>query len=426
MAGRWSLLVAGAVIAAPALAFDFSFSGFGTLGYARSNQPFTYQRFIDENGTFRRDTVGGVQGDVRFGEQWGATVQLKLAPAADRDGAYEATASWAFVSYRPSNEWLIRVGKQRIPLYLHSQNLDVGATYDLARLPTEVYSIVPSNDFVGASVNRTWSIGGGELALDGYAGKSTNWERIWFREGLPPVVGPGATFLKEDFTGQGLVLTWRGDEDIYRVGAHRANFRLADGRPVGTGYPFVPLAPDFGYYQVDNAFPGPGVPQVDAQRAFAYTLGADVGVGRGFRVIGEFAHTVVPGSLGGPAGDRYYVALSRRTGAWTPYVSYAAMRSIGEERRLRDSVNANRVPPFVPGADVLNASQRYGADFLFVYDQRSLALGTSYSFSATSKLKAEIMRTHVGQVSVLVDAPPGSDIRDRDIDVLSVSYNVVF
>jgi hypothetical protein len=53
-------------------------------------------------------------------------------------------------------------------------------------------------------------------------------------------------------------------------------------------------------------------------------------------------------------------------------------------------------------------------------------VGTSYSFSATSKLKAEYMRTHIGQVSSLVDAPSGGNIRDQNINVYSLSYNFVF
>jgi hypothetical protein len=424
--GRWAFLAAGAVAAWPAVAVDFSFSSFGTVGYARSNQPFTYQRFIDENGTFRRDSVAGVQGDARFGEHWGATLQLKAAPAPDRDDVYKATASWAFVSFRPTNEWLIRVGKQRIPLYLYSENIDVGTTYEFARLPTEMYSIVSSNDALALSVSRTWSLANGELALDGYWGKSNNDLRVWHREGLPPTRPPGASFIEEHVTGLGLVLSFRRHDDIYRVSAHRATFRFADGGKIATNFPFVPLAPGIGYYQVDDAFPGPGVPAVDAQLAMVYTLGGDVGVGKGFRVVGEFARTVIPGNIIGAASDRFYLALSRRIDALTPYVSFAAMRSPGAALRLRESINANRVPPFVPNADIVNASQRFGADSMLVYDQHSWAIGASYSFSATSKLKAEVMRTRIGQVSGLVDAPPGSDIRDRNIDVLSVSYNFVF
>ena len=84
------------------------------------------------------------------------------------------------------------------------------------------------------------------------------------------------------------------------------------------------------------------------------------------------------------------------------------------------------MPASVPGAVLINASQRAGADGILAYDQSSWAVGTSYSFSATSKLKAEWMRVRIGQTSSLVDAPPASNIRNQHINVLSMSYNVVF
>mgnify|MGYP006378802773 CR=1 FL=1 len=78
------------------------------------------------------------------------------------------------------------------------------------------------------------------------------------------------------------------------------------------------------------------------------------------------------------------------------------------------------------GAVLINASQRSLADHSFAYDQSSWAVGTSYAFSPTSKLKAEYLRTHIGDMSTLVDAPSGSNIRNQNINVFSLSYNFVF
>ena len=130
-----ALVVWASAAALPALAADYSLSGFGTLGYARSNQPYTYQRFIDDGGTLKRDSVAGLQMDARFNENFGATVQVLAAPATNSDRRYDATVAWAFLSWRPSNDWLVRAGKQRLPLYLYSQTYNVGVTYDFARLP---------------------------------------------------------------------------------------------------------------------------------------------------------------------------------------------------------------------------------------------------------------------------------------------------
>ena len=152
----------------------------------------------------------------------------------------------------------------------------------------------------------------------------------------------------------------------------------------------------------------------------------DVGLGSGFRVISEFARTFIPHTDDSIASTRGYVSLLKRTDNWTPYVIYAFLRSTPDPLNLYSNVNYNTVPDFVPGAALINASQRTGADGILAYDQSSWALGTSYSFSATSKIKAEFLRVHVGQVSHLVDAPSGSNIRDQNLNVFSLSYNFVF
>ena len=405
---------------------DFSVSAFGTLGYARSDQPYTYERFIDKSGTFMRDSLAGLQVDARFADKFGATVQVKVAPAEANDNRYEGTVSWAFLSYRPTNDWLIRAGKQRIPLYFYSETVDIGVTYDFARLPTEMYSIISSNDFTGLSFSKTWGMESGDLLLDGYFGKSTVDFRTWLRDDFPPLQSSGALFTKEDVKGGGLVLSYKWKEDTYRIGVHRARFKLKDG-PLPTTFPFVSLAPGIGYYQVDDSLPGPGIPTVPSLIATVITLGAEVGLGSGFRVVGEFARTfVVPTTDFSTASTRGYASLLKRVDNWTPYVTYAFLRSAPGPRNLYNRVNYNTVPDFIPGATLINASQRFGADRLIAYDQSSWAIGTSYSISAKSKIKAEYLRTHVGQVSSLVDAPPGSNIHNQDINVFSLSYNFVF
>ncbi|HEV2715986.1 MAG TPA: hypothetical protein VGU64_12040, partial [Terriglobales bacterium] len=273
--------------------FDFSVSAFGTLGYARSDQSYTYQRFIDKSGTFMRDSLGGAQVDARIADKFGATVQVKVAPDPANDNRYEGTVSWAFLSYRPTNDWLIRLGKQRIPFYLYSETVDVGVTYDFARLPTEMYSIISSNDVTGVSFSKSWGMENGDLSLDGYLGKSTADFRFWLRDNIPPVQSPGAIFLNEDLKGGGLVLSYKRKEDTYRIGFHRAVFKLRDGSPLPTTFPFVVLAPGIGYYQVDTLLPGPGLPTVASETGTAITLGAEVGFGYGFRVVSEFARTLV-------------------------------------------------------------------------------------------------------------------------------------
>lgn len=425
---RFSCLVfATSCLTSPVFCADYSLSGFGTLGFALSDQAYNYQRFINERGTFRRDSVAGVQLDARFTESIGATMQVLVSPSTDSDKAEDASVAWAFLSWRPTNDWLFRAGKQRIPLYLFSQTYNVGVTYPLARLPTEMYSISPSNEFTGVSVSKNWDLGQSDLTFDAYWGVSNLDVRFWIRDGIPAVRPAGPLFRKLGVEGGGAAILYRLQDNVFRIGLIKVKVdekNSSNTYPVT--YPFVSLFPGVGYYQVDASLPGPGIPTIDHYSHKTVTLGADVSLGAGVRAIGEVARSYVSDTLFSTQSTRGYVALLKPIEKWTPYVSYAYLRSQSNVLSLRDSLNSATVPAFLPGAAQINAAQRVGADSVIAFDQRSLAIGTSYALSPTSKLKAELMHVRIGQVSSLVDAPPGSNIRNQGINVISLSYSVVF
>ena len=192
---------------------DVTVSGFGTLGYALSDTPYSYQRFIEEQGTFDRDSRLALQVDTALSRRWSATAQFKFAPDEDSDSRWAPRLSWGFLSWRPNDDWLLRVGKLRIPMYLGAESMDVGVSFDYARLPIEVYSIAPTQDFTGASVTRSWDVGRGELSVDGYWGKTrSNW-RQYARDGVPGYLAAGPVFASIDVVARGLALTYRNDGD---------------------------------------------------------------------------------------------------------------------------------------------------------------------------------------------------------------------
>jgi len=121
-------------------AFDYSLSGFGSIGFAINNHPIGNWRHIHDSGTFRTDSMFGLQLEARLAPRFGATMQMVAGAARDRDTGAEAAFRWAFSSYRFTDEWLVRVGRLRPPVSLNFQTGEVGVTYDQARLPVEVYS----------------------------------------------------------------------------------------------------------------------------------------------------------------------------------------------------------------------------------------------------------------------------------------------
>ncbi|MES2264427.1 MAG: hypothetical protein V4724_38500 [Pseudomonadota bacterium] len=387
----YAILVA--LLAAPAAqADDISWSGFGTLGYARSDHSYAYDRFLDSGGTFKRDSLFGLQGSYEFTPKWSATLQATLAPSGSDDNKWEPKLQWAFLSYRADNDLLLRAGKMRMPMYLFSENMNVGASYSVMHLPTEVYSTAPTTDYTGASFSKTWTLAAGDLSLDGYAGRTSV---------VPRVTGGGAA-AQLHTRSAGLVLSLRHDDDTYRVGVQRA---LIGATMSGGGFGNSvagKLFPVTGSTMMSGASDGAvtqGGGDIDTR---IFLLGADVGVGADLRLIGEYARRHAPHVVTSKNSQGAYLTLLRKAGPWTPYVTVARLLT---DREARQSGGAGG-----------------GFD-----DQASAALGVAYALSPSSKLKAEWMRVRVGAGSSLIDTTSGAaKVQREGLNVLSLSYSVAF
>ncbi|HKA43545.1 MAG TPA: hypothetical protein VKF40_16315 [Burkholderiales bacterium] len=418
--------------ASSALAVDLRFTGFATIGYAISDQDFRYLRYIDNDGTFKADSLAGVQAEAQFDPKWGATLQLVASAPRTRDDGYEAKVRWAFVSFRPDNDWLIRAGRLRPPFFINTQNAEVGVTYDQARLPQEVYSLSPVYDFDGGAITKTWLLGESELALDGY------WGQTDLRYRFPQRDAPVANFRRFDVTSKGLVFSRSTDSLYLRGGFHRVNIQPGDARPAfvvpsaRAGEPpivptqqlidtFVPLSiPGPSPFGGTLYLPGNSVSEVVMN---VIVLSADWHAGD-WRVTGEYGQRSIKNNVLAPGSKGLYATVARRVGKWTPYWTHARLRSDSDLLNLYEAVNGAPVPllaqlspPFFPAN-----FHRVEADAIAVYDQYSNMLGVSFAFSATSKLKFEWMRTHVGLTSSLVDG----DVHNKSFNVFSVSYSVAF
>lgn len=407
-----ALLSFMAAIAMPAQAVDLTWSGFGTFGYARSDQSFNYQRFIDNGGTVKRDTVVGAQVDARFSQEWSATVQAKAAPSDHSDSQWQASVAWAFLSWRPNDDWLIRAGKIRLPLMLNTENSDVGATYDMARLPLEVYSIAPTTDVVGVSISKTWLGDPFDLVAEAYTGETSTYWRYYGRDRtIDNASSPGSWFLPIDMKSSGLVLTARSLENTFRVGYHEGE-ASRPGEKTGAGFEY--LNPP-GLYRL---LPG----GVDKLRVPIVTLGASVMLPADFRLTSEYAKAKIESASRGLSRWGAYVALMKRMGAWTPYIYYAKTKSTDGALGLYQQINANAGAVPAP----LRSSQTLMADLTSPYDQSTVALGTSFWVTSKSVIKAELSQVRTGIASSFVDAPAGSDSGNRHINIFSLSYSFSF
>lgn len=426
-----STLVLAAALAEPAWAVDWTVSGFGTVGLAVSDQPYSYQRYVNEKGTFKRDSVGGLQLDVKLGREFSATVQAKLAAPTGRDEGVRAGIAWGFLAWRPTNEWLLRAGKFRVPLYMHSETQDVGTTFDTATLPVEVYSQSPTHDFTGLSISRSWNLAEGEVVSDLYWGRANSQVRVLPRFDLDAIQAGasswGASFLPMRATVQGFALAFRRDQDLVRAALMYAKLESRDPYLFVDQYALVehPFVPGVRYYDTVPGFLSGG-PTVQPRVSIPVVmLGTDVGGPFGTRIAAEFGRRIVKKTLGFDSKGAY-VSMRRRFGSWTPYVTLARLRSSDGDLAEFTTVDGYRVPDAVPFAEQINLTQQAGADGIVIFDQTSIALGTSYRMNPTSMLKVEWQRVRVGRYSALIDPPPGVTIQHQRINLFSLSYSVVF
>lgn len=398
-------------------AAEVSFSGFGTVGYAISDQPYRFQRFLDDRGTFMRDTVLGGQADLKLSSQWSATYQAMAQPSFGNDDDWSLRTTWAFVSWRPNNDWLLRAGKQRVPLFLNAENRDVGQTHDFARLPTEVYGLAPTTDLIGLYVSRSWFPAIGETTLDVFAGEAKMTARAHARD-LGPIFMPVKTDVR------GLALTLKQEKATWRAGFHHVATEMRGGLGFPSHYPLISSMPGATFYGV--------LTQMGAQYTRrilndVISLGVDVELAPNWRVMAEGVRNVQMRTENGQNTTGGYIAVLHKMDRFTPYVSVSTLHSTNAALKTVRQLDEAQVPALMPESDQVSMVHRAAADVIQAFDQHSVALGASYAVTPYSKLKLEWMHTRIGERSAMVDSPQGGEpIRRQGIQVLSLNYSFAF
>lgn len=383
-------------------AAEYSLSGFGTVGGAISDNSSVYQRYVDDTGTLMRDSLLGVQLDAKFNDQWGATTQLVIAPRTDDDTGVGPQLKWTFLSYRPTNDWLFRLGRLSLGGLLNQQNMDVKVSYAMARLPAEVYLLSSEYDYDGVSLAKTWSADDYEITLDGSFGVMQRDLRTYANGSKT------AHYLPGTISGGALVLTVNDYFDRFkaRVGWHRTE-----------GDPDTPAIGSYTFAPLGNNLYTLGLPNsITKLRADTFFLGARFPLGA-FMVSSECT-AVMPDDIDtAPPYISAYVSVSRQWGNWTPYLTHARIWSTDMDswRKVR---GATPVPQIGITQTVLDDA----ASSILLSDQNSWMLGVSYAFTPQQKLKAEVMRTHIGERSGLFDG----DLAHEDVMIYSLSYNFAF
>ena len=162
----FSALAAGLAFSFNAMA-DVQLSGFGTLAAGLPTDSDTEVRnYTDGEVDFKTGSFFALQAYADLDEGLSATAQIRARGIEDWDPQF----TWAYLSYEVQENWRVQVGRQRIPIYLYSDYLDVSYAYHWIAPPSEAYqSFFDSID--GISSIHDFSVGDAMLNMRFYYGQ---------------------------------------------------------------------------------------------------------------------------------------------------------------------------------------------------------------------------------------------------------------
>ncbi|GGF64306.1 hypothetical protein [Alteromonas lipolytica] len=145
---------------------DINFSGFATIAGGMATDSDVVIRNYEDNFDFKEGSFFALQAYSDLTEGLSATVQIR---ARGRDD-WEPEFTWAYLAYEVKPGWRVQMGRQRIPMYLYSDYLDVSYAYHWIAPPTEVYR-APFDSIDGISTIHDFSLGNADVNLRLYYGK---------------------------------------------------------------------------------------------------------------------------------------------------------------------------------------------------------------------------------------------------------------
>jgi hypothetical protein len=182
--------------------------GFGTAAVTVTDSETDYDKGFNRVPNYIGNSVLGLSGTAQLSPHWYTTFQL--VGRGDTEDFSDAI-NWAQVTWQPGSNYSLSFGKQRNPVWLVSDHMDVGILYPWVKPPTEVYTWLPVANFMGAKADvnldlfSDWSL---NIKVLGGASK-VNFKIAGLHiEGEPRDVLAGVLQLKNDhFTIQTAMAT---------------------------------------------------------------------------------------------------------------------------------------------------------------------------------------------------------------------------
>lgn len=404
---HWSGIAATAalvLVAGPACSQEleeprWGLRGFGSLSATYHNaEDVGYRRNISQGSgaeagrvDFGTDSRAGLQLDYRFSSEVQLVAQGMTRLNADDN--WRPRLNRAFIRYTPDDSVRVRVGRIGYDIWLLAESPDVAYSYLPVRPATENFGVIPSDEFDGLDVTFTRPIDAGLLDARLFVGRT---EASIARPDRLVTVDMDLLGAQLGFAGQ----RWHG-----RLGFGYLRF------DAGPEYrEIADILRMLGNEQTEPliaALSGKRMRMPTVQLAFAYD---------GSPLTGQLVLSRTDGNTSLASNlDSVYFLGGYRYERWTPYVSFASVKSF-----------ANVLPTGLPDSHFgeINAVARL-LQIAPQITQRTVAAGVRYDIAPRMDLKLQIDRVHFGESSSAFDyaTPPRGSV---DMTVLGVSFDFVF
>ncbi|HLZ97317.1 MAG TPA: hypothetical protein VKP66_05170 [Steroidobacteraceae bacterium] len=381
-----------------------SFSGFGTLGAVHSNDDkadFT-ANLLQPNGAGHThswstgvDSRLGAQATVHLAPQLSAMLQVISEQRSD--DSYQPHVEWANITYQPTPELSVRLGRIVLPTFLLSDSRKVGYANPWVRPPVEVYGLSPVFDSDGADASYKMNVGDVVNTLVGTYGKT--------RFGVP---GGGAVKASR----------LRVIADTIEYGPLTLHFAYQ-----ASSYTYDAFDPLFDAFRQFGARGMALADRYDLDNKLAQllTAGAAYDPGQWF-LMGEWGRRNLHSAIG--KSTAWYLSSGYRLAKFTPYLTYTATQanSIASDPGL----NVSALPPYLAGtAAGLNAA----LDSILASTpvQNTVSVGSRWDLVKNVDLKLQYDRIDLGRGSagVLINVQPGFH-PGGTVNLLSVTIDFVW
>jgi hypothetical protein len=395
----------------------FTFSSFGTIGVVETNtNNGVYTTGQQVNGAtktadFGPDTKAGAQMDVKFNDDFSATVQVFSKQNAV--GSYEPDVEWAFGKLKLGGGFELRLGRIGAPFFMTSDFRSVGYTNTSLRTPVDVYGLVPVRSFDGGDLLYRADIGSTTVNGQLWLGKS----KISIGENEQ---GPEYLTLNNI---AGLNVSAETGPLTLRVGTMKTRLSTSGGGLDG----FNTL---LGTLNEISAAPGLGSlatmsDDLAINGKFASFTGVGAVLDQGNWIASSEVVKRTTGSTYIPTITAWYATLGYRIDVFTPYVSFS-----GRHTNSATSVTSPTVAPYLPAQIQGAVPVLVGTvnSLLGKSDETTGALGVRWDVGKNYDIKAEFQQIRIpaGSAGIFSDVQGGFYSVETHVNVFSLAVDFVF